>query len=307
MSSAPWKIDRPVPRAIFDVPSQTTNEERLLFYWLASEKFTGAGEIVEVGALAGASTLCLAAGALENPAVRGRKFRLNVYDRFIADDGLCAEFFDRHYPGEGIKPGDDFSSLYRRNIAAVADHVDVHQIDARDLRWDGRPIEILFIDCALSAALYDHFMREFFPCLIPGRSWVIDQDFFFQNAPWIPINAEKLGMVPHYVEDVTLVSQVGPDTLSRVGDAVGFYAGLSADERIAVLRRHAEKYTPDARQLLQLQEAVILIGDNRFDEGVRIAAEIDRSPWMFAAKFRARQLLELARKKLAEHQGQTAG
>ncbi len=50
--------------------------------------------------------------------------------------------------------------------------------DVRAMKWDGRPVEVLFVDLAKTLALNDWVVRNWFPCLIPGESILIQQDLF---------------------------------------------------------------------------------------------------------------------------------
>ena len=76
--------------------------------------------------------------------------------------------------------------------AAVADLLEVHEGDLAASGWDGRPIELLFVDIAKTWSLNDVVVSEFFPCLIPDRSVIVQQDYAFAFQPWMAITMEYL-------------------------------------------------------------------------------------------------------------------
>lgn len=291
MTTAPWKAPRPVPRAISDVPGQTELGERLLYYWLASEQYTGAGEIVEIGTLVGSSSICFSAGLADNPRVTQKAGRIHAYDRFITMGDLGG-FLQKHYPEENLQDGSDFSHLYRRNVQQAGNLIQLTQVDALEARWSGKPIEILFIDCAVSGALYDHLIAEFYPSLIPDRSFVVDQDFFFQRAPWLPVKSERLNMTPLFAEASTLVSRPNADTFSRIEGMLGKFDKGPYQDNIAALQNHARKFPPEHAQMLEVQEARLLIENERREEGIAKARAIIVNPRSSSASYRAKMVLQ---------------
>ena len=74
---------REVPLSVLpDVPGMLGGEERQFLYWYARDKYTGAGEIVELGAFLGQSASALAAGLAANPRCTDKSGRVHSFDRF---------------------------------------------------------------------------------------------------------------------------------------------------------------------------------------------------------------------------------
>ena len=179
----PWLAEALAPSAA-EVMTMLSVEERQLLQWLTRSRFTGAGAIVDGGCFVGGSTLALAEGL----RAAGGGAKIDVFDLFEVEPYMA----DLYFTDRGISPGESFRPLFDQNTAHVSDLLRVHGGDITQFGWDGDPIEILFIDIAKSWALNDFLVAEFFPCLIPGRSIVIQQDFVFAVCPWVILTMEML-------------------------------------------------------------------------------------------------------------------
>jgi hypothetical protein len=162
-------------------------EERQLLAWLTESWWRGQGAIVDGGCFLGGSTLALAEGLRANAGASAGS-RIDVFDLFEVEPYMVEMYF----PGTGLRAGDSFRGEFDKATASVADLLEVHDGDLAQLGWDGRAIEVLFVDFAKSWALNDVVIRQFFPCLIPGRSVVLQQDYAFAFQPWIAITMEHL-------------------------------------------------------------------------------------------------------------------
>lgn len=236
---------------IYATPGEIVAEERSLYSDLLAERYTGAGEIVEVGALVGASSICLADGLIRNINVSDKRKRIHVFDRFEVYPHLTQTFFPAHGI-RGYSVGDNFLPEYARNTAACAEYLDVTKVDGFKLEWNHGPIEILFIDCAVSAVMYQHFIDVLYPHLTDG-ALIIDQDFFYQMAPWLPMKQELMSDVCElwtYV-DSTHVAQFHKDDmpLPRIVD-------VPLETQRKLLLRHAARYSEDVAELIRIQIAV---------------------------------------------------
>jgi hypothetical protein len=184
-----------------------TAEEQCYLYWLASQLWSGAGHIVEMGPWLGGSTVCLAAGMSANTR-RGDK-RLHVFDNFIWRD-----FMTDRAP-IGLSDGESFEPQFRRNVEAYADLIVTHRKSLPDdpverdlqasairqaraeaselVRWDpGEPIEILFIDGAKSWNGLVHLLAEMGAGLRPDSSLIACQDYKYWGSYWVPLVFELL-------------------------------------------------------------------------------------------------------------------
>jgi len=190
-----------LPRPCLSVPSMISINERKLLYHLAKDHFTGAGFIVDAGIFLGSSTLAFGMALLDRSDKEAllRPFRdrptkpIHGYDKCLATPHMVRFLQEDKHPLAGwLHAGEDFSPLLADQIAQVASHVDLHIGDLKEYRWvasDG--IEILFIDVAKSLSLHKHILRQFMPALMVD-SYVIQQDFFFAELPWIKVTMAHL-------------------------------------------------------------------------------------------------------------------
>lgn len=182
----PWRLDRPDSRAVNPVPGMICEDESLFLHWIAKHA-SGAGQVVDLGPLAGGSTHSLCSGLALNPAAARSKVRVHSYDLWRLFPG-----WEAFFPGEQLKLGDDLRPLFRRNLRAFGDVVVEHPGDLCAHRWHGEPIEILFIDAAKAAHLWAHILRTFLPHCIPGRALIVHQDWVCAECPWIHLTTARL-------------------------------------------------------------------------------------------------------------------
>ena len=81
--------------------------------------------------------------------------------------------------------GDDFYDIFEYQIGKYQEFVKPHRGDFMLEKWNGSPIELLFIDLAKTKDLHDHIVEQFFPSLVPAQSLVMHQDFYFSWLPYI--------------------------------------------------------------------------------------------------------------------------
>lgn len=176
---AVWTGD-PVPAHVANYPSMLTQDERAMLRWLTRDYYTGAGAICDLGSFLGGSTISLADGL----AAAGRSGQLiHSYDRHRIREAAWQDWGLKGrlpYPRDGnflpIMPtlmGDD-----------LAGRVVFHSGDFAVQPAPDGPIEVLFIDLAKAKTTSDHVATAFLPKLIPGRSIVIQQDYFHTWPPF---------------------------------------------------------------------------------------------------------------------------
>ena len=88
--------------------------------------------------------------------------------------------------------GASFRPAFDANIAPWARYVEVHEGDACAIGWSGEPIEVLFLDMVKTWQLNDLVLAQFLPCLIPGRSVIVQQDYLWGYGHWIHLTMELL-------------------------------------------------------------------------------------------------------------------
>lgn len=161
-------------------PTMLDGSEVRLLKWLARAAYRGDGAIVDLGCWLGGSTAVLVDGLRENPRPAARSRRVQTYDRFQWD-----RLYDRYNLGFTHEPGESFLADFERLVEPWRQDVDLHVGDIASAAWPGDPIEILFVDIMKDAAAAKAVAINFFPQLIPNRSYLIHQDFKYEFAFWI--------------------------------------------------------------------------------------------------------------------------
>jgi hypothetical protein len=186
LRSNPWD-DRgfALPPVAVRVPSMLSHHEKRMLYWTTTHAYEAEGLILDQGAFLGGSAICFAA------ALRNRGFSstlIHSYDRF-----RLGPFERETWFGEGGPPGDITRPLYDANLRGFHDLICVHEGNILFQGWEGEAIEILFVDVAKTAGIWDHLVKTFFPSLIPSRSLLILQDYLYgESGPWHHVVMEKL-------------------------------------------------------------------------------------------------------------------
>ena len=276
-------------------------EERKLLYELARHVYSGAGEVVELGAFCGASTCCLAAGLSANPKAAGRK--VHSYDRFVADEPYLVEFIRTQF-GDSIEMGQSFADIFRRATVDFAGRIEVHAGDLLEQSWPGgAPIELLFVDIAKTLALSGKVLTGFFPHLTPGRSIVIQQDFYHPTAFYLPVVMDFLADHFTIIEagrDWSVVFRLETPIPQNKLKVASLYQFTFVQQQ-AALRRMARRVGPPGRDYLRLSECAAIgtcFGERRFqtalDHAIR-RSEIQSGPvWgdglAWCADFRASRI-----------------
>lgn len=188
------------------VPSMMSMLEKRLLFNLARNYYVGEGIIIDAGIFLGASTVCFGEGIRKNPlaaAICARWAKpIVALELGIINPGMPA-FFKRHDVAGMGEPGESFSPTLERNIRSVADLVELRLGDIRETAADiASPIEILFLDVLKLPEISRFAIRQFFPRLIPGRSIVIQQDYFIDLLPFIRTDQEFFAEYFTYIGEV---------------------------------------------------------------------------------------------------------
>lgn len=195
----------PLPPSCLETPSMMSMAERQFLFGLANRYYAGKGIIVDAGIFLGASTRCFGEGVRSNPhrqEIMGKWPRPIVsYERAIVNPNM-PDFFERHGLAFSAAQGESFESELRRNIAPVEDLVDLRIGDFMDATDIDCPVEILFLDILKTPALSLRAFQRFHSKLIPGRSLVVHQDYFFEELPWIKTHQEALADYFEFVGEI---------------------------------------------------------------------------------------------------------
>jgi hypothetical protein len=253
----PWQAIKPVNPPGGSIPSMICHEERRYLQWLAQERYTGAGVIVDCGPLLGGSTAALAEGLRRNPHVADaeKAGKIRSYDLFEYYPYMKGLFKGEPEPA----PKESLVPRFLANTEQWRPLIQLHPGDVRQFAWTGEPIELLFIDLAKSWTLQAHLLREFFPALIPGVSVIVQQDYFFHGCPWILVVMECLA------DYVTPVHGLDQSTLGFVLDRaipgdllrVDYERELSATDKRRLIEQAVQRFAGAHRLVVMTAQATL--------------------------------------------------
>lgn len=205
MNPAFTRLVGKIPASALSVPSMMSVPEKRFLYGLASTYYEGAGVIIDAGIFLGASTRCFGEGIQANPRfqsiVKRWKRPVISFERGLVNPGMPA-FFQRNKVKFAGAVGDSFESEVRRNIEPVSKFIDLRMGDILETSQGEEPVEILFLDVLKLPELSSFVLRRFLPRLIPGRSIVIQQDYFYERLPYIKTQQELLGDYFEFVGEI---------------------------------------------------------------------------------------------------------
>jgi hypothetical protein len=157
-------------------------EECDWFRTYAANTYRGAGAIVDLGCFVGSTTISMAQGLRANRAAKTAK--IHAYDRFLWEDWM-----QRWWEEKGLAPpaleADSFLPEFLKRTSPWKDQIIVYREDLAVSRWENGPIEFLLVDVMKSSELAEAITRNFFSFLIPGKSYVAQQDFAHWLTSWI--------------------------------------------------------------------------------------------------------------------------
>jgi hypothetical protein len=266
------------PAAVLEFPSMMSPSEIAVLYWLARSYYRGEGSIVDAGLFLGASTNAFALGLRANNVWRSSGHKpINSYDRakFVAS-------MRRHLHSARVKKligdwspqdGEEYADKLRGFLAQHSDLVDFRFGELSQMARANGPVEVAFYDCLKQVDGEHAAFTQFTPHYIPGRTIVIQQDYFYDGGPEHRVRQER------HASHFELVGQVGAMALFRVltvppVTGEGALEGLSIDEQVALLEQAAKRCTSPVYELLTRMSAAVLLaryvapaaGARRLDE-----------------------------------------
>jgi hypothetical protein len=277
LKTKPWNNPGwPTNAAIHGPKGMIGPEERACYYWLGRNWLAGHGCIVDAGSFVGASTFCFAAGAADGGrrAFNGGKL-VHAFDYFKVVDQYVGEALSRDF--RIIAQGESYLDVFEAQTAFFSDMIATYPGDFLTHRWCGEPIEILFIDIAKTAALNAHACGEFLPHLIPGRSVVLQQDYYHCWHPYIHISMEYLTDELELVDDHVpyqsalwrLLKPIPKEKIARLAAD-----DLTNEERLALLDRLIAKSSPTIKPMIEVVKLWQLCLDRDWDAARRHHADI---------------------------------
>lgn len=259
-----------ISKTALGTPSMMTGAERQFLFGLAAEYYTGRGAIVDAGLFMGASTVCLGEGLKRNLSyaeIRGARPKpITSLERGIVNTGMPA-FFKRHNIPFSGEVGDSFEEILRKNIAPVADDVDLRVGDILESDPVDGDIEILYLDVIKSIEIQRFVFDKYFPRLIPGRSIVLQQDYFIDLLPFLKTYQEA--MADHF----TYIGEIGPMAVflctSRPEGGKYPDVSLSEDAQIDLASVAMQRSIDPARRFMMAMSKMRLIKSLRGAEAAR--------------------------------------
>jgi len=242
-----------IPKTVLAVPSMMSVAERRFLYGLASKYYTGEGLIVDAGIFLGASTMCFGEGLRENPhlqeAVNRWRHPIVSFERAVVTPTMPA-FFKRNALPIDLKPGDSFAELVRANVQPVVDVVDLRIGDIQETGKIEQPIEILFLDVLKLPEINKFVVENYYSRLIPGRSIVVQQDYFYDLLPYVKTYQE------YFSDYFTYVGEIGSTGVFLCKKqipqhaTVGIEENLDSDEQIRLASIALQRSIDPTRRFL---------------------------------------------------------
>lgn len=229
----PW-YDIELPARVSDVPALLNRFEKRLLYYIAKECYLGKGAIIDAGCFAGGSTVSLAVGLADNERKIDKTERIVSYDRFVLDDSMRrSERIKKEL--RGAVTDDEFYAQFLHNTEGLQHLFRLEKGDLLDKRWEGAPVEILFLDIAKTWDLMRWSMEHHFSALYPGAI-LIHQDFADSRHYWLPFVMAYLRDyfdVVEYMEPCTVVYSCRA-TIPRDVLKIDLKKTLSLDDALAL-------------------------------------------------------------------------
>lgn len=271
------KYMTPVPEKVLSTPSMMSENERIFLYNLVRRYYTGGGRVVDAGIFLGGSTNCFAEGIRQNPryshiTAKWPKPVLSL-ERAVVSNTMPA-FFARHGIGGGAyETGDSFADLLEGYVEPCKDLVELRIGDIMECGEINDRIEILFLDVLKNPSIAAYAIKQYFPKLIPGRSIVIQQDYFFEGLPFIKTYQEFFGAQFEYVGEVgssaifRCIARIDKAAIEKVVD------GLPAEAQIRLASVAMQRSNDPVRRFMMAMSKTLLIHEFMGAEAARAYLE----------------------------------
>jgi hypothetical protein len=206
-----------MPEELAKIPTMLTKEETRMLAWIAGNWVKGYGAVIDLGSFLGGSTAHLVYGVSRSFGCDN--VTVEAFDQFTIGDRWKKPFlYDWGYPE--LK-GNDMLHLFEEFVSPFG-KVRPHRCQIEEAKWSGDPIEILFVDICKSWSATYQVMRQFYPCLIPNESIVIQQDFQHFQQPWVVATTQYLNQYLRfisYTEENSAIflctKKIPPDVIER--------------------------------------------------------------------------------------------
>jgi hypothetical protein len=154
--------------------------------------------------------------------------------------------------------GASFLADFKANVSPWSQQVEVCEGDIADHGWTGQRIEVLFIDLAKTWRINDLMLEQFFPCLIPGHSIIIQQDYMWGFGPWLHITMELLAPYVTFLDSM-LCSTVYllRKRIPRKFIGINLRTDIPDNLKLDLIDRAVNRWTGEQRGLVELARVML--------------------------------------------------
>ena len=175
--NSPWMSVATPP---INMPGMITDEEAQYYEYIGT-LYEGSGEAIELGPWLGKSTRHIMRGLQKNPNFASKK--LYVFDDFV----WRTSWMNPHAPEhQRFLNNEDFRPLFEKFVSDILPDLIISKNKICDyegnehlpkIKWDGQPIEIMYIDCGRTLQVNKSWFEVFSPSFIPDVTLLIMQDW----------------------------------------------------------------------------------------------------------------------------------
>lgn len=261
------------PPTAMGVPSMISAPEKRFLYGLAKHYYRGEGIIVDAGIFLGASTRCFDDGLRENPHLaKGRAIKdrpIVSFEKGIAFSTAIPLFKQYRVPFD-IKDRDSFAPAIQHYLEPAKDLVDLRIGDIMQTAEDlDLPIEICFLDVLKRPEIGAYCVDKFFPKLIPGRSIVVQQDYFFPGLPYIKTDQEFLRSHFVYIGEIWATAAFLCTSKIPQSEIEALRRGLGAEEQVRLASIAMQRTTDPARRFMMAVSKLRVVREELGREAAR--------------------------------------
>ncbi len=161
------------------IPHMVSDEELKFLFYLVKNKYTGTGIIADLGCRFGATTLVI----FEALKLVKAKQKLIACDTFRWDEECETQLKDHPYK-EYFK-NNGYLALFRNNLSEFIEDIEII-VDIRNSNIQ-TSVEFLIVDVMKSEEAAQLVLEKYYRALIPGKSFVYQQDFDHYLTPWVQV------------------------------------------------------------------------------------------------------------------------
>jgi hypothetical protein len=294
-----------VPQEVLDYPSMMTLEEKALLFRLARYHYTGLGVIVDAGLFLGASTEAFSQALKQ--AGRAVPKSIHAYDVALWNSAGFDKYLEQPAVKDKVgaisyRDGESFFPLLQRLLAQHLELIDFRIGDIVEQVRTENPVEIAFFDCLKNYERDWAVFRALGPHYVPGKTFVIQQDYFYEEAIENKVRQEFLSP---YFDFIGGYASSGVFKLQRPVPREYFerdpVLDLSVEDRVALLEQAARRIAPSKyRMYAELAVVRFLAQEGRREQASEELSRLERD--MLRSKLaspRAVQVAKLLRRQLS--------